>query len=188
VHECTYYSSSNWVLGNSLHAVTLENAGRAGRRKTMTAILTSLLIFFGFAPAEARHDPCKLPAWVNENVALACDMDDAHSAGHAALKAGYTGPRTHAKFTGYTVSKLWDVTLIVTDRTVPIKQADRAAAVIGPGGGWVDGKGVAHGAYDTWTIPVASVSSASVPAGTLVSLFVNDPNAWVPVVVSAPKR
>ncbi|MGE8454450.1 MAG: hypothetical protein ACN6OP_28335 [Pseudomonadales bacterium] len=139
----------------------------------MSAILTTLLISLGFAPADARQDPCKLPGWaVSAEVAVACDFDDARTRAEATVPMTYIGRRTQIKFTA---AKLGapaapDTALLISDRAVPVNDAPKYTLLLGATGGWVDPSGIGHGALDAWTIKLSESRISTQPAGTLVSL------------------
>jgi len=137
----------------------------------MTAILTSLFISLGLAPAAAKTDPCFMPAWVTgESAAFACDFHDAVAIERTGSRSTYTGTRTGAAFTIASVAGKPDIAFIASDRVVPVNNAPSEAAMVGAFGGWVDAGGRVHGAYDAWTIQISATTFSSKPAGTLVAL------------------
>lgn len=141
----------------------------------MTGVLTTLLISLGFAPAEALHEPCKMPAWtMSAQTALVCDFEDARSAGVAVLPPNYRGTRTHAEFTVTPLKQQWVTAMVHSDRTVSVEDAPHVAIALGPWGGWVDGNGVVHGAANGWILSLKDTTLAQRPAGTLVYLVPKD--------------
>lgn len=138
-------------------------------------MIGALLIFLGLAPAGARSNPCDMPGWtMGESVAFVCDMDDAKRQAQKHLPLEYQGARSEVSFRAAPVGGKPGVALIVTDRIVPVEDAPREAALLGPWGGWVDEQGKVHGTKDAWIMPIAAAGSSSKPASTVVYL-VNSP-------------
>lgn len=141
----------------------------------MNAFLATLLISVGLAPADARHEPCKMPAWAMGNQhALVCDFKDASAAGVAVLAPNYRGARTHSRFTVSPLRQQIATAILVSDRTVPVGDAPNVATSLGPWGGWVDGSGVMHGAVGAWTMKLSDTPLSQRPAGTVVYLLNKD--------------
>ncbi|WP_199028470.1 hypothetical protein [Ralstonia sp. ASV6] len=59
--------------------------------------------------------------------------------------------------------------------------------MIGLRGGWLDGRGTVHGAYDAWVLPVAGTAAELKPEGTLVALY-GQGELWGSADVSVGKR
>lgn len=141
----------------------------------MTAVLTTLLISLGFAPADARDEPCKMPAWtMSKQLALVCDFEDARAAGTPVLTANYRGARTRASFVVTPLQQQAAIAIIHSDRTVPLEDASQVAIALGPWGGWVDSDGVVHGAGNAWMLRLKDTPLAQRPAGTVVYLMPKD--------------
>lgn len=141
----------------------------------MNAILATLLISVGLAPPDARHDPCKMPAWaMSTQNALVCDFEDARAAGVAVLAPNYRGARTHTRFTVSPLPQQMATAILGSDRTVPVDDAPRVATALGPWGGWVDGSGLVHGAVGAWSLKLSNTRLAQQPAGTVVYLLTKD--------------
>ncbi len=82
-----------------------------------------------------------------------------------------------ARILGWANLRLRCLIWIVSDRVVPVAEAPQVAIALGEWGGWVDSHGRIHGAGGAWMLSMADTSSASKPAGTIVSMMRVDATA-----------